>query len=136
MHSGPATETGFTLIELLIVIAIIAIIAASLVPNLLAARATALERAAQSYSADVTTALVAVLASDPDLNPTDVAGGTFNCGAGAAATVQVTVNGTVYPYGWGRAPVAVTSCTVTGDDSAGTLSVSVDTAGQTYVNGL
>ncbi|WP_019551620.1 prepilin-type N-terminal cleavage/methylation domain-containing protein [Thermus scotoductus] len=50
---------GFTLIELLIVIAIIAILAAVLIPNLLNARKNANTVAAQSYVRNVATAVEA-----------------------------------------------------------------------------
>jgi len=50
---------GFTLIELLIVIAIIAILAAVLIPNVLNARKRANDTAAQSYARQVATWLAA-----------------------------------------------------------------------------
>jgi len=51
---------GFTLIELLVVVAIVAILAAALIPNILNARARALQAAAQTYARDILIALESV----------------------------------------------------------------------------
>ena len=128
-------QKGFTLIELLIVIAIIGILAAVLIPNLLNARQQAQLRAVQAYSSQVYTVGNAVLAEGIALTPGDVATVLDDLCGSADPVPSVTVgadedageDGNVYNYGFPGAPGLVTACGVVATD-AGNIEVTA-TAG-------
>ncbi len=102
---------GFTLIELLIVIAIIAILAAVLIPNVLNARKRAIESSAQAFARQVVTWIAAAETAGTDLSDLSSCTDDRLQAEGAPSDLPNGVDDCEISYDEGRYTVTVTAVT-------------------------